>query len=77
MSDSELRDELDEKHEGDRERRLERVVRWAQYIQNNPPEVWGEQQNALVDSQLQSARETDLDAEHYRRIKSLGEDRSK
>lgn len=69
MSDSELREQLDEKHERNREQRLEAVKHWAQYIKENPPEDWGSQQNRLIDSQLQSARASDLDVDHYRRIR--------
>jgi len=76
MSDSELLDELDEKHERDRERRFERIERWVQFIRENPPEVWGQQQNDLVDSQLKSARESGLDAAHYRRVEEAGRDHS-
>ncbi|MCH7660760.1 MAG: hypothetical protein IH933_09345 [Euryarchaeota archaeon] len=69
MSDSELREQLDEKHERNREQRLEAVKHWAQYIKENPPEDWGSQQNRLINSQLRSARESDLNGEHYRRVR--------
>lgn len=76
MSDSELLDALEDKHGRDRERRLERIERWVRFIEENPPEVWGEQQNRLVDSQLQSARESGLDAAHYRRVERAGREHS-
>jgi hypothetical protein len=61
------------KHARNRQTRLEGIKRWVEYIQANPPEVWGPQQNELVDTQLESAREADLTAEHERRIKDFAE----
>lgn len=69
MNDSNERDTLTTKHERIEQQRLDAIERWVAYIRDNPPEVWGKQQNALVDSQLKSARESGLDAEHYRRIR--------
>ena len=37
MADSNVRDQLDEKHERDRERRIEAVKRWVEYIKSEPP----------------------------------------
>ncbi|MCL9813474.1 hypothetical protein [Natranaeroarchaeum aerophilus] len=74
MTDSDLRDQLDEKHERNRELRLDAIRRWVEFIEEQPPEVWGPQQNRLIESQLQSARESGLDAEHYRRVKEAGND---
>lgn len=73
MSDSDELDALEKKHERIREQRLEAVKRWAEYIKEKPPEVWGPQQNKVVNSQLQAARESGLDAEHYRRVRNAGE----
>ena len=75
MTDSDIRDQLDEKHERDRKLRLDAIRRWVEFIEEHPPEVWGPQQNRLVESQLQSARESGLDAEHYRRVEAAGEDK--
>lgn len=75
MSDSELLDALDDKHERNREERIQSIKHWVQFIKDNPPEVWGPQQNKLINSQLQSARDSDLDAEHYQRIEQAGRDR--
>lgn len=75
MTDSELPDTVADTREEDRQARLERVKFWAAFIEENPPEVWGPQQNALVDSQLRSARESGLDAAHYRRVDRAGRDR--
>ena len=69
MTDSNERETLAEKHDRIEQRRLDAIEHWVTYIRNNPPEVWGEQQNALVNSQLESARKSGLDAEHYRRIR--------
>lgn len=74
MTDSDLRDRLDEKHERNRELRLEAIRQWVEFIEEHPPEVWGPQQNKLIESQLQSARETGLDAEHYRCVERAGND---
>lgn len=74
MSDSELLDALDDKHDQNREQRLQSIKHWVQFIKNNPPDVWGPQQNKLIDSQLQSARDSNLDVEHYKRIEQAGRD---
>lgn len=74
MSDSELLDALAAKHERDREQRIKSIKHWVRFIKDNPPEIWGSQQNKLVNSQLQSARETGLKAEHYRRVEEAGRD---
>jgi len=73
MPDSNQSDRLAAKHARNRQTRLEGIKRWVEYIQANPPEVWGPQQNELVDTQLESARETDLTAEHERRIRDFAE----
>ncbi|PSP38775.1 hypothetical protein BRD20_01555 [Halobacteriales archaeon SW_8_65_20] len=65
MTDS---DELDEKHERNREQRERAVERWVEYIETHDVAVWGPQQNRLVDSQLESARQSDIDIEHRRRV---------
>ena len=77
MSDSNGRDRLDEKRRRNRERRLESVKRWVRYVKENPPEKWGEQQNRVIDSQLQAARESNVSAEQYRRVKRAGKARER
>jgi hypothetical protein len=74
MSDSNVRDRLDVKHEPDRERRFEAIKRWVSYIESEPPEKWGPQQNAIVDDQLESAQDAGLSASHRRRVEELAED---
>jgi hypothetical protein len=64
-------DALATKHERNREERLEGIVRWADYVREQPPDVWGPQQNRLVNSQLESARETGLSVEHERRVRAF------
>jgi hypothetical protein len=64
-------DALAAKHGRNREERLEGIRRWAEYVREQPPEVWGPQQNRLVNSQLESARETGLSAEHERRVRAF------
>jgi hypothetical protein len=63
--------ELDAKHERNARERLEGVMRWVEYIKEEPPEVWGPQQNKLVDTQLQSARETGLSVEHEQQVRTF------
>jgi len=68
--------ELDAKRERNARERLESVVRWVEYIEEQPPEVWGPQQNRLVNSQLQSARETALSPEHEQRVRAFAAEAS-
>jgi len=72
MSDSSEPDALAAKHERNREQRVEAVKRWVEYIRDHPAEVWGAQQNRLVNSQIESARESGLDVEHRRRVDEAG-----
>lgn len=74
MSDSNARDSLEAKQERNRQRRLKGIKRWVEYIKTHDPEEWGPQQNRLVDSQLESARQSDIDAEHRRRVEQAGRD---
>ena len=76
MNDSSAREDLDEKHEKRREQRIEAIKRWVEYIQENPPEVWGPQQNALINSQLEAARKSGISAEQYLRVERASEERS-
>lgn len=74
MSDSNGSDPLAEKHERNREQRVEAVKRWVEYIREHPAETWGRQQNRLVDSQIESARESAVGMEHRRRVERAGRD---
>ena len=51
MTDSSVRDRLDAKHASDRERYVAAIERWVAYIESEPPEVWGSQQNATIDDE--------------------------
>ncbi|MDZ7701637.1 MAG: hypothetical protein U5J98_05970 [Halobacteriales archaeon] len=61
MTDSDQLEALRAKHERNREQRLQAVKSWAQYVKEQPVEVWGPQQNRIVDSQLESARGGDIE----------------
>ena len=51
--------------------RYEQVIRWVMYIKEQPPEVWGPQQNAVVNGQIESARAVDVSAEDRQRIRAF------
>lgn len=53
------------------ERRLRGIKRWVEHIQETPPEQWGPEQNAVVNAQVDAARSSELDAEHYEEIERL------
>lgn len=74
MSDSNVRDRLDEKHEHDSERRVEGIKRWVEYIRSEPPEQWGPQQNAIVDGQLEAAQSVGASAAHRRHVSDVASD---
>jgi hypothetical protein len=74
MNDSNASEELAAKREENRAQRIAAVKRWVAYIESEPPESWGEQQNNLVNSQLESARQSDLDAGHRQRVERAGRD---
>jgi len=72
MTDSPERDALTAKHERNRERRLESVKRWVEYIREHPAEVWGPQQNRLINAQIDAAQASDLDVDHRKRVADVG-----
>ncbi|MFO8115992.1 MAG: hypothetical protein R6U01_11685 [Halorubrum sp.] len=51
--------------------RYDQVIRWAEYITEHPPEVWGPQQNAVVNGQIESAQAADVSAEEKKRIREF------
>ncbi|MGM0448700.1 MAG: hypothetical protein ACQERM_10690 [Methanobacteriota archaeon] len=53
--------------------RYEQVIRWAEYIKEQPPEVWGPQQNAVVNGQIESAQAVDVSAEEKKRIREFAQ----
>ena len=71
MSDSDKPDHLDAKHDRDREQRIAAVKRWVAYIQSEPPEVWGPQQNAVVDGQLSAAQHVATSAAHQQHVAAV------
>lgn len=75
MSDSNVREHLDARHDRDREQRIEAIKRWVAYIESEPPETWGPQQNAVVDGQLDSARSAGTSAAHQRRVREVAKER--
>jgi len=77
MTDSNARDALEAKHERNRKRRIAGIKRWVEYVRTHDPEEWGDQLNRLVDSQLESARQSDVDAEHRQRVERAGRDHSR
>ena len=52
-----------------KEDRMNFVKYWANYIKNNPDEVWSRQQNVLINSQIHNARHFKLSKEDYLKIK--------
>lgn len=54
--------------------RRERIVRWIEYIEEHPPEVWGPQQNAIVNSQLASRQAMSFDAELDRQVQEIADE---
>jgi hypothetical protein len=54
--------------------RYEQVIRWAEYIKEQPPEVWGPQQNAVVNGQIESAQTVDVSPEEKQAIREFADD---
>jgi hypothetical protein len=71
MNDSNAREHLDAKHERNREQRIEGIKRWVEYIESEPPETWGPQQNAVVNGQLDAARSVQTSASHQQYVKDV------
>ena len=73
MSDSRAPEEGSAGADDDPERapRYEQVIWWAEYIKEHPPEVWGPQQNAVVNGQIESAQAVDVSAENKKRIREF------
>jgi hypothetical protein len=71
MSDSNARERLDAKHERNREQRIEGIKRWVEYIESEPPETWGPQQNAVVNDQLDAAQSVQTSTSHREHVKDV------
>jgi len=77
MSDSNTHDDLEAKQERNRQQRVKSIKRWVDFIKTHDADEWGDQQNRLVDSQLESARQSDIDIEHRRRVARAGREHSR
>lgn len=73
MTNSNVRDDLAAKHEQDRERRIDAIKRWVDYVRTQPPAVWGPQQNAVVNDQLDAA-DGQTTAVHQQRVADVATD---
>ena len=75
MSDSQTPENGSAETDDDAERppRYEQVMRWVEYINEHPPEVWGPQQNAVVNGQIESARAVEMSAENTKRIREFAD----
>ncbi|WP_135854014.1 hypothetical protein [Halorussus salinus] len=71
MSDSNAREHLDAKHEQNREQRIEAIKCWVEYIESEPPEMWGPQQNAVVNDQLDAAQSVQTSASHQQHVTAV------
>ena len=71
MNDSNAREDLDAKHEQNREQRIEGIKRWVEYVRSEPPETWGPQQNAVVDDQLDAAQSVGTSAAHQQHVEDV------
>ena len=50
------------------------MIRWAEYIKEHSPEVWGPQQNAVVNGQIESAKTVDVSADDKKRIRAFADE---
>jgi hypothetical protein len=74
MTDSETPDQLDARHDRNREQRIAAIKRWVSYIQSEPPEVWGPQQNAVVNGQLTAAQHEATSAAHQQHVADVSQE---
>ncbi|MFA4886822.1 MAG: hypothetical protein WC595_01285 [Candidatus Nanoarchaeia archaeon] len=49
--------------------RMKYVEKWAEFVKNNPDEVWSKMQKELIDSQIENAERVKLTKEQVRYIK--------
>lgn len=61
--------DLDEKHARNREERLRFIREWAEYVRTHSDDVWGEQVNTLVNSQIESARNVEDERPDMNRLR--------
>ena len=50
---------------------IEGIKRWVEYIESEPPETWGPQQNAVVNDQLGAAQSVWTSADHQQHVKNV------
>jgi hypothetical protein len=75
MTDSPTSDADSAPDGGDgRSPRYDQVRRWAAYIKSHPPEVWGPQQNAVVNGQLESAQAVDVSADERAKVRESADE---
>ncbi|OYR62292.1 hypothetical protein DJ83_05665 [Halorubrum ezzemoulense] len=76
MSDSRTPEEGSSDADGGPERppRYEQVIRWAEYIKTQPPQVWGPQQNAVVNGHIESAQAADVSVEEKKRVREFADE---
>ena len=75
MTDSRTSDtDPSPKDEHGRSPRYDQVRRWVAYIQAHPPEVWGPQQNAVVNGQLESAQAVGVSAAERARVREFADE---
>lgn len=72
MTDSNTHEALAAKHDQQRKQRLLGIKRWIEYIDTHDPNEWGDQQNRLINTQLESARQSAIDVDHRRRVEAVG-----
>ena len=77
MNNSNTRESLEAKHERNRQQRLQGIKRWVEYVKTHDADTWGEQQNRLINSQLESARQSNIDVEYRQRVEQAGRDHSR
>lgn len=76
MTDSDGDEALDAPQGRSRADRIAGVKRWVRHIEENPPEHWGPEQNAVVNAQVEAARRSGLDADHRRRVERRADELS-
>ncbi|CDK39380.1 hypothetical protein [Halorubrum sp. AJ67] len=74
MTDSNTLENLDAKHDRNREQRIAAIKRWVAYIQAEPPETWGPQQNAVVNGQISAAQHVATSAAHQKHVSDVAQD---
>jgi hypothetical protein len=74
MSDPNAPDNLDAKHEQNRQQRIKAVKQWVEYIKSEPAEKWGAQQNTIVNDQLEAAQSVQTSAAHQQHVKAVAEE---